>query len=364
MTQNFHPAHESYQTRAEFDNRRNLWYISSTQIFAERWIPDSIMDVLRTTSDKPLDRIVEDIGLDGQLVYYNPERLSGYYPSEKYLGYAGDWNIPFIMRVLFLDNWEYFLLALSNAKGIEFSQSATCCVCQEDVFHIGVINPPCRITQGFYMCKNSTKDNYHVLCHDCFHTQMIDRGLRFTRNPSCPACRTEPDCWLGFTRHPDFDVHEFPPMWMKQFYQQVKTAIFQDEARVFSDAYKVIMDKLTKTREERDRLEEDIKREVAARLEAEKQSAHWQEQNRMNDCSREGWKRKYQRTREAWLETFDEIYSLRSQLLQYRIREREQEEPVSVPAILQRSPTKRKLDKSEQTIEKKFAPDNDDEENN
>lgn len=357
FTNNFHPAHESYQTRLDFDCKKLNWYISSAQLATEQWFPKTIMDCVGKTALKPLDKIMERIGIEGHLVYYNPGNLDGYFPEELFDGkQVGDWNIPFIMRVLFLENWEIFLNHLRHSS-LSHAETAECSVCGETCFNLndpdsyGLFLDPKPSSQGFFMCNNSTKDNYHVTCHDCFQTLMIDRGLRFTKNPTCPCCRSEPSVWLGFTRHPEVDANEYPLMWLRAFYQQVRAQIFLSDANTYQSQYELLRDRYNTRKEQRKKLEDELDKCKYVLSEREKEIEHWKTKYTMSNFSELGWKKKYSDTRDSWFESFEEIERLKKQLLAYQVKEASQGPPV--PSILGRR-SKSKGSNVRLTIKKKF----------
>lgn len=366
LSSNFHPAHESYQTRLDFECKRNCWFLTPAQLANEGWIPKTILDCLSTTSLRPIDQILERISLEGHLVYYNPETLVGYFPEAMFNGQQqGDWNIPFIMRVLFLDNWEQMLDAIKDTVNLEFSSVGECVVCSKLCFDVrspttyGYYYDIDSSYKGFFMCNNSTKDNYHVTCHDCFQTLMVDRGLRFTKNPTCPCCRTEPSLWLAFTRHAECDVNEYPLMWLRAFYQQVRAQIFLSDASMWRREYDALRVRYIRRREQKNEALLELEKAKQGEVEARKAEEHWKTQFQMSDYSRSGWKKKYEDTRDQWLQSFEEISDLKRQLTAYKLKEATQG-PL-VPSILGRRP-KKSGKNVRLSIKKKFKTDEPEEE--
>lgn len=322
---NFHPAHESYLNRSEFNLRVNSWYISPTQLFTEKRLPSSIQMCLESAGYWTFPEFFDEWDIEGTLIHYNPHNLDGYFPEDMFNGeQVGDWNIPFVMRVLFLENWNHFIDLFGNST-IPHNDVGNCLVCMERCFDAKDMRSYTIPAEnydgnykGFYMCKNSTKDNHHVLCTDCFTQLMVDRGRRFTRNPTCPGCNCEPNTWIACTYASTYDADELPLRWMKEFYSYVRNANLQDDVRLVSNALVDANNRLATN-------SDLLARQVEAHMELRAQLDHYMQ--KLKEVEKE-----VVEYREKWTGALDQLAIKNRELLHYRIKELELLGPT--PSIL------------------------------
>lgn len=320
-------------------------------MFTEKWIPESIAECLQDADYRTFPEYYEEWDIEGTLVYWNPNNLEGYFPPEMFNNqFHGDWNVPFIMRVLFVNNWHYILDLFAKSEGHE-TVEACCAMCTDRCFNLGDHRTYTVASEnydfaykGFYVCKNSTKDNFHVLCTDCFTQLMVDRGTTFSKNPKCPCCRTVPDLWLAFTYDSAYDSQELPIRWMKEFYARLMRHIDWDDIVFLHRQVKTNMEQLETSRAiqaEQARHIQSLQQNIA---DAKKEKGELQE-------ALDAQKKEVHVWREKTLAGLDLVYKKDQELLHFRILELQN--GGMIPAILGKTP-KRKRSNVRLSIKKKM----------
>lgn len=242
-TSTFPHNHDFHQSTTDFIERVGVNLLSQAELAAR--IPTTIMDCLCESVYRDRDDINGLIDARGVMVSYNPENLSGFYPPERWGGtHHGKWNMPFIFKILYIRGWHRLLHSLYYCD-TKVERHGNCSVCDDLLFDLHDPQTYAMGETSFYMCPNSTKDNYHLVCDECYDTIMTNRFDRFTKNPACPCCREEPDAWLGFATNTlclevndlqDIDL-TFMAVWMKSFYQGLRSHILLDEVQGWADNF-------------------------------------------------------------------------------------------------------------------------------
>jgi hypothetical protein len=283
-------------------------------MFTEKWIPESIAECLHGADYHTFPEYYEEWDIEGTLVYWNPHNLGGFFPPEMFDNkFTGDWNVPFIMRVLFVNNWQYILDLFSKSDRHETTE-ACCAMCTDRCFNLGDHKTYTVAAEnydwtykGFYMCENSTKDNFHVLCTDCFTQLMVDRGTTFSKNPKCPCCRTVPNLWLAFTYDSAYDAQELPIRWMKEFYARLLRHIDWDDIQFLHRYGRSLSEQVQAVRVER-----EVDRTLIEAQVTSIQGLHERLEQSQKDADE---------LREKYRGAMDQLHRKDQELLHYRIVE-------------------------------------------
>lgn len=283
-------------------------------MFVEKWIPESLLECIQGADYNPFPEYFEEWDVEGTLIYWNPHSLEGFFPSSLFDDkYVGDWNIPFVMRVLFVNGWQY-LLDLFGKTTVPHSQTASCAACLEQCFDLDNYKsytvPAENVDpnyKGFYMCENSTKDNFHVLCPECFHQLMVDRCSSFSKNPKCPCCRTVPHLWLACTYDSAYDAQELPIRWMKEFYVRLLRHLDWDDIQFLHRYGRSLSEQVQAVRVER-----EVDRTLIEAQVTSIQGLHERLEQSQKDADE---------LREKYRGAMDQLHRKDQELLHYRIEE-------------------------------------------